>query len=458
MISSLIKKNRLDLLSVFLLLLTVPLFFYKLGQSSLGSFDEAWYGSVARNILESGNWLYLSWNGSAFTDHPPAVFWLIALSEKILGINEFAVRFPAAILGLLSLVVIYFLGKELFGRWVGFASAIALSSATWFLFRARSGNLDVPLTFFFLLSLFLAVKAFKDKRFNWPLSVSLIFLFLSKTLVPFTIIPVLLLIFWKDLKKLILPLGVSLTVFIIWLIAQSIPEHTFLMHYFKIGLPGIKEKTDYLANFNLVRQYLHNGIGRWFWPGVLGVVLSPIFIKKKFLIFPVFMAVFLIPFLFSEKGQIWHLIPLYPILILAFFAVGFEFLNKLTKKSFLAGGVVIAVCLYLTFIQTKQNWYQFINIPAYVSDEAILSAEAGKYPEKFYIDGDFSQAATFYSDKTVKKISYNELIPIFKQADKALLIVTQNRLDEAKIATGSYQIIKKDRDKILLLKRIFTSR
>src|SRR3989344_2144571 len=122
-----LEHNKFDFLAIFLLLFLSPLFFYKLGQSSLISFDEAWYADIARNILKSGDTINLTWNGRSFNDHPPAGFWLTALSYLIFGASEFSARFSSALLGLSTLITTYFLGKKLFNRVIGFASAIALS-------------------------------------------------------------------------------------------------------------------------------------------------------------------------------------------------------------------------------------------------------------------------------------------------------------------------------------------
>ena len=235
-----IKIKKLDILALAVILLFTPIFFYKLGQSSLVSFDEAWYGEIARNIINSGDLINLTWNGNAYDDHPPAGFWLIAASEKIFGVNEFGVRFAPALLGLLSMVTLYFLGKELFSRSVGLASALALPSAFWFLFRARSGNLDVILTFWFLLTLLLTLRAAKEKKFLLPWSASLSFLALTKTLVPFTIIPSLIFIFWKtkySWRDFLWPLMVFILLIGSWLAANLINQPGFIYHYFNIGLP-----------------------------------------------------------------------------------------------------------------------------------------------------------------------------------------------------------------------------
>ena len=103
------KFRIFDILAFLATLLTFPLFLYKLGQTSLVSWDEAWYAEVARNILKTGNIINLTWNGHPYTDHPPVGFWLMAATYKIFGINEFLTRFPSALSGILSIILLYFL-------------------------------------------------------------------------------------------------------------------------------------------------------------------------------------------------------------------------------------------------------------------------------------------------------------------------------------------------------------
>lgn len=98
-------------------------------------------------------------------------------------------------------------------------------------------------------------------------------------------------------------------------------------------------------------------------------------------------------------------------------------------------------------------WYQFINIPAFVTDEAILAGEAGKYKEPFMIDEDFVPAAIFYSGKHVDKVWEGGIGSLFAENKPFLLITRKWRLDQAKIPVSEYRIIKADRDK-LLVKRV----
>ncbi|MDO8638562.1 MAG: glycosyltransferase family 39 protein [Candidatus Daviesbacteria bacterium] len=456
----LIKKHKLDFLAVLLFFILSPLFFYKLGESSLVSFDEAWYGSIARNIAQSGDFLNLAWNGNAYIDHPPAIFTIMAIFIKLFGDSEFWVRVTSAILGLASIVVMYFLGKELFNKWVGLASAAALPSSFWFLFRARSGNLDVPLTFFFLLTLLLALKAARNGKFIWAFFLNLVLLFLSKTLVPLTIIPVLILIFWKtkiSFREFIWPLSIFILIVGGWFLYQISHYPFFLNHYLGIGLPGVGTETNWLENLKLMKEYLHSGVGKWFWLGIGAILLGPFLRKKSFLILSLFFLVFFLPFILSHKGHIWHLIPLHPILMLATLGLLFEIAKRFFSEK-VAIVAVLLVSIYISFLQIKISWYQFIDVPKYISDEAILSLEAAKYPYPLYIDGDFVQSANFYSRKMIKQISRDTLVPVLKDSKTNLIITYQWRLDEQKIKPSDYTIIKTDRDKILLINLTNTSK
>ncbi|QQG43531.1 MAG: glycosyltransferase family 39 protein [Candidatus Daviesbacteria bacterium] len=457
-------EKRFNLLVILVLLIFSPLFFYKLGDSSLVSFDEAWYGSIARNIAQTGDFINLTWNGSSYLDHPPAVFSLMAVLIKTFGDSEFWVRATSAILGLASLAVVYFLGKELFNRWIGLASAIALPSSFWFLFRARSGNLDVPLTFFFLLSLLLILKAAKNSKFLPPFFISLSFLFLSKTLVPLTIIPALILIFWKtkiSFKEFMGPLLMFILIVGGWFLYQLSKEPNFLNHYLGIGLPGIKTETNLGENLRLMKEYLHSGVGKWFWPGVAAIFAGPFFSRSRsFWILSLFFLSFFLPFIFSDKGHIWHLIPLHPILILAALGLTFGFIKRIFSQK-LAIGVILLASIYISFMQLKISWYQFIDVSKYVSDEAILSRKAAEYSylqsssaDPLYIDGDFIPSANFYSGKVVQQIKRGTLTEILKEENINLIITYQWRLDEQKIKSSDYTIIGTDRDKILLVNQI----
>lgn len=476
------RRHRLDLLVCLLLFLTYPIYFHKLGQSSLVSWDEAWYAEIARNITKSGDLFNLTFNGRSYFDHPPFGFWLIAAGFWVFGVSDFYARLVPAVCGFLTLPVVYLLGKELFGRIVGFASAISLVSGIWFIYRARSGNLDSILTFFFMLTLLLAIKASRNSRYLVVFALSFAFLILTKTIVPFTIVPVIGLIFWRadvfkgvrltEILGMLLP-AVLVLVLVVgsWLFIRIIAGEDSINRILLIGLPGVSVKTDYYQNFVLMKEYLHSSIGKWFWPGLIGLILD-VFLalftrQKKFLYMSLFFVTFFTPFLTSNKGHIWHLVPLAPVMVLGWFSFLHYTMCKIADlnisrwledalgfdRKIAVNCVVLSICFYITFAQARQMWYQFIDIPAYVSDEAILSTESAKYPERLYIDGgDFTPAAVFYSGKQVTKIWEGGLLSLFDEEKSFVLITHQWRLDQSKILPTRYRILKQDRDKILVRK------
>lgn len=445
-----------------IVLFLLPLFLYKLGQSSLVSWDEAWYAEVARNIIKSGDLINLTWNGNPYFDHPPTGYWLMALTYKTFGVNEFWTRFPSASSGIISIILLYLLGKKLFNPLVGLSSAIALSSTTWFIFRSRSGNLDTILTMFFLLTLLSAFKALVNKKYIFPFSISLALLFLTKTMVPLIIIPPLVLIFYHNklykFQDYILPILLFFSICGGWFISQIIQHPAFISNYLGVGLRGTNLDSNYLANLKLAKDYLYNGIGRWFWPGVLSLLFSIFLRQKRFIILSIFFVSFILPIIFSSKIQIWHLIPLYPILILSYFGFSYVLLEKLFNRFKLYLYFIVLLLSTIIYLnQVKMIWYQFIDIPAFISDEAILSKEAAKYPQKYIVDGEYRPAALFYSEKgsisqAPKKES--DFAGLLNSQDNFLMITNKWRLDNPNITPDDYRILREDRDKVLILHQV----
>ncbi len=453
---------KILLLLSILIVLILPLFFYKLGQTSLISWDEAWYAEVAKNIMESGDIINMTWNQQPYFDHPPTGYWLMAATYKLFGVNEFWTRFPSALSGIISIILLYLLGKKLFNPLVGLSSAVALSSAIWFIFRSRSGNLDIILTMFFLSTLYLAIKASENRRYFLLLSTSLAFLFLTKTMVPLAIIPTLLLIFFRKkgykLQNLILPILLFLSIAGGWFASQIIQYPSFIQKFIDVGLRGTSLDSSYLTNIILAKEYLHSGVGKWFWLGIISLLLSIFLKQKRFYILVLFFLSFMLPIIFSPKIQIWHLIPLFPILILIYFGFTFAFLEKyLSKWKYHLYLFILLFSAYIYINQIKMIWYQFIDIPAFVSDEAILSKEAAKYPQKLIIDGEYRPAALFYSEKgSISQAPKREedFISLLKGDSEYLMITNKWRLDNPKISPQDYKILKEDRDKVLLLHKI----
>jgi 4-amino-4-deoxy-L-arabinose transferase-like glycosyltransferase len=155
-------------------LLAVVLYFTKLGGTGLATWDDCYYAQKAKEILQTGDWLTMHYDGVPAFDNPPFFMWLIALSYKVFGVTEFAAKFPSALMGVLAVALTFVFVSYLYDNWIGFYAAFVLAATTSFAKYARHAMMDVTLTFFVVLaltSLILAVHGRKRYLFVWAVSI-----------------------------------------------------------------------------------------------------------------------------------------------------------------------------------------------------------------------------------------------------------------------------------------------
>ncbi|MDO8536334.1 MAG: glycosyltransferase family 39 protein [Candidatus Omnitrophota bacterium] len=114
---------------LLLLVLSGYLYFFQLDKIALTDPDETFYGQTAKEMFLKGEWITPTLYGQPQFEKPILFYWLIEISYKIFGINEFAVRFPCALFGFLGLVGIYLLGRLLFNNRTGIFSAVILATS-----------------------------------------------------------------------------------------------------------------------------------------------------------------------------------------------------------------------------------------------------------------------------------------------------------------------------------------
>ncbi|MHA1617567.1 MAG: ArnT family glycosyltransferase [Candidatus Njordarchaeales archaeon] len=96
-------------------------------------------------------------------EHPPLAKYLIGLSVLALGTTEFSARLPIAILGTLTCLIVFFLAKELYDQYTALLSSILIALSTYHIAHSRVATLDVPLTFFYVLTILLFWKGLKNR-------------------------------------------------------------------------------------------------------------------------------------------------------------------------------------------------------------------------------------------------------------------------------------------------------
>src|ERR1017187_10407211 len=150
--------------------LTIFSFLILLGSRSLNEPDEGRYSEIAREMIETGDWLVPHLWYLPHLDKPPMTCWLVAASMKLFGQNEWAARLPVALAGISGVCAAFLLGCSLGGRRVGFWSAVILQSSMLYFAKARMLTPDILVTQFVAWAMYFfwrswaATKAESGKR------------------------------------------------------------------------------------------------------------------------------------------------------------------------------------------------------------------------------------------------------------------------------------------------------
>ncbi len=470
-----------NILIYLVLLLFAFFFFYRLGFLPLTNWDEAWYATVARNMLKSGDWLDLQWNGRGYYDHPPMGFWLMGVSLLLFGVNEFAVRFPSALLGLLTLLVVYYTGKVLFkNKLAGVVAAVVLGTSAWYVVRVRSGNLDAVFVFFYALTVFLAIKAQQNFKY-FPLTMlSFAALVLSKAiaglsaaiLIVFLIFRQILL-FKKNYKWLILGVVAFLLFVAPWYILhfRKYPDF-YQQHFLDVGVRNKKLASYFHLETYLPLFYLHMGVRKWYYLWFFGlgtIILTFNFLRKNYLLLLLWNFIVLYPFLTTNQTHIWHLIPVYlPLSLLTAGGVYelailsrkigkwiikqiklFNFFSFFTKKAAISF-LYLSSFLIVTIVQVKTLYSEIIPGSRYVPPDVDISKRLANYKKRIYLDDDFYPVARFYSGKEVTTLlslghPNKELANFLESGEKNFVVVTRSwELNELQKQGINYKLLEQN--------------
>ena len=141
-----------------LLLFAAAVRFINLGRPNELVFDEVYYVDGARDYLNSG--VELEKGAAEFVVHPPLGKWAIALGIQLFGDNPFGWRFSAAVIGLLSVLLVYLIAQKLFSSFfLSFIATALMALDGLHLVMSRTALLDIFLSFFLLLSFYLLITA-----------------------------------------------------------------------------------------------------------------------------------------------------------------------------------------------------------------------------------------------------------------------------------------------------------
>ena len=174
-------KNKIIILIIFVI--AILLRFWMLGENPPSlTWDEAAWGYNAYSIGingrdELGRFLPLDYLESFGDFKPPVYAYLDVLPVKIFGLSEFAVRFPSALFGVLTVIATYFLVKRIFWKSklkesYALMSALILAISPWHIMLSRAAFEANVATFFIVSGIWLFLLAVQEKKWYILLSIT----------------------------------------------------------------------------------------------------------------------------------------------------------------------------------------------------------------------------------------------------------------------------------------------
>lgn len=431
------------------------LFFYHLDYTALMSYDEAWYADITRNLVALKNPLLLTFNGAPYTDHPPFGFMMMAIPTILFGSNEFSARCISALCGALSIILLFLIGKKLKNALVGISSSAILLSSMWFMIRARSGNLDIPFLFLSLTTFYFLIHTKTNVRYFYFASLSCALLLLTKSFVGLGFLP--LFLYYVFSTRAILTRKNLLTMSLIlliclgpWYMYNLFTQSGFLHHHIlDIAFRG-KGIMVSLESIKKTLFYLQVGIGKWYKLFFISVILALLLYlrtpqeRKKINPIGLYLTGFLLPFFFSPRTEVWHLIPSFPAIALiisyAFYAIG----N--TLHTFLPYVTTAGIILLAGFQFTQFSNLIYFPTPQY-SAEKNIAQKASRYTNLYLMDT-FYPTAVYYSQKKVVPLSFEDnsfqkMVMLLKKG-KSTFIINKNTLSELQQNDISFSITDKN--------------
>lgn len=103
---------------------------------------------------------------------------LIALSLRLFGTSEWSARLAPALIGVITVPVLYFLVRSIYGNSVGLLSSLFLALSSWHLYWSQNARFYTTILLFYTIALVALYHGFEKNR-PWYLLLSMLFLGLA---------------------------------------------------------------------------------------------------------------------------------------------------------------------------------------------------------------------------------------------------------------------------------------
>jgi len=158
--------NTKKFLFFLVIVIAFVVFFHRLGEAPLSG-DGIGYGQIAKEMTITGDYLTPYHDGVPvfYTSKPPLIYWMMVVSGKIFGFNNFSAKLPSAVLAFLSIIVMFLFVQKYYNYVTAFFTSIILIFTQQYLHHGRSCIPDGPFATFFILAVISFWIAANEKKF-----------------------------------------------------------------------------------------------------------------------------------------------------------------------------------------------------------------------------------------------------------------------------------------------------
>ncbi|MBI4904918.1 MAG: glycosyltransferase family 39 protein [Acidobacteria bacterium] len=131
---------------------------------------DAVQAQIARNMLESGDWVTARLNGVTYLEKSPLIYWMMAVSMHLFGVTDWAARIPLAIFTVLLVWVTMRFGTWAFGERAGSLSGLVIASCLGLWLFTRIQIPDAILTLTITIAMWSFLRALEEDGWLWPMT------------------------------------------------------------------------------------------------------------------------------------------------------------------------------------------------------------------------------------------------------------------------------------------------
>ena len=147
---------RLNKITTILLIAALAALFFIpfLGRVHLFDWDEINFAECSREMIKMDDYTRVYVDFKPFWEKPPMFFWMQSTAMKVFGVTEFASRFPNALCGIITLIVVFCCGRRIYDTRFGMLWALAYGGSLFPNMYFKSGIIDPWFNLFTFLSLY----------------------------------------------------------------------------------------------------------------------------------------------------------------------------------------------------------------------------------------------------------------------------------------------------------------